>query len=62
MVHRLISINMTIINYENELKYIHHLAQIKGYNKIHINNILKKHLTKKHLSEMSTFFNDTNNS
>ena len=53
---------MSTINYENELKYIHHLAQINGYNKTHINNILKKHLAKKHLLEMSTIFNDTNNS
>ena len=36
MVHRLISIKMTTINDENELKYIHHLAQINGYNKTHI--------------------------
>ena len=44
---------MATINYETELNYIHHLAQTDGYNKIHINNILKKHLAKKHLSEMS---------
>ena len=37
------------------MKMNHHLAQINGYNKTHINNILKKHLTKKRLSEMSTF-------
>ena len=29
------------------------------YNKTHLNNILKKHLEKKHPSGMSTFFNDT---
>ena len=48
---------MSTVNYETELNYIHRLSRINGYNKNIIDNILRKHLKKKHLSEMSTFFN-----
>ena len=63
MIHRLLNITMSTFNYEVELKYIHHLARINGYYKTEIDNILQKHIAKKHRSEMSTFFNnpkDTN--
>ena len=53
---------MSTINYKTELNYIFHLARINGYLKIEIDNILKKHLTKKHRSEITTFFEDTHDS
>ena len=62
IVHRLQNIPMSTINYENELRYIHHLAHINGYYKNEIDNIVKRHLAKKHRSEMSTFFDDPKDS
>lgn len=56
MVHRLLSIPMSTVNYETELNYIYHLAQINGYYRTEIDSILRKHLAKKHRSEMSSFF------
>lgn len=43
MIHRLLHITMSSINYEAELNYIHHLARINGYKKQDIDNILKKY-------------------
>ena len=62
MIHRLLSITMSTINYKTELNYIFHLARINGYLKIEIDNILKKHLAKKHRSEITKFFEDTHDS
>lgn len=57
MIHRLLKIPMSSTNYEKELAYIHHLARVNGYDNKEISNIVKKHLEKQRLSNMSTFFN-----
>lgn len=57
MIHRLLNIPMSLINYEKELTYIHHLARVNGYESKEISNIVKKHLEKQRRSNMSTFFN-----
>ena len=56
MIHRMLNITMSDLNYTKELDYINYLASINGYKKREIDNILNKHIKKNYLSQMSTFF------
>lgn len=62
MIHRLLNIARSTINYEAEHDYIHDLARVIGYTKIEIDNILRKHVVERRRSEMSTFFDDPKDS
>ena len=58
MIHRLIKVPMDEEDYRNELNYITNTAQMNGYKKQEILNLLNKHERKEHLRDVTTLENE----
>lgn len=58
MIHRLVNVPMSEMNFNEELKYILETAVMNGYKIDTVNNILKKHRRKKYLKDVTTLKNE----